>query len=272
MALLCDFLEFEDLLRSYPASKFAEYRWDYAAKASISGRIACKRQIEQEKISKRLLEDSQKLSRDFKLSRGANSDLEKKVAELVAALMKCQDEKNVAEEAAENSRKDLEKLQKTHDEDLKLIENLCKDYDKSSKIAEDLQVNNADLAKTLSSKEQKIQDLERALASQNEPSERETSEIRNRLEFLFREYEKALNEFGVRPSPFLADTGISDFMKWIDTEFMALPGVISGASDFAAAFSVVSILRLLHDFDCADLVKFREKLSQFPDVASTSRL
>jgi hypothetical protein len=91
--------------------------------------------------------------------------LEKKVAELVVALMKCQDEKNFAEEAAENSRKDLEKLQKTHDEDLKLIENLCKDYDKSSKIAEDLRVNNADLAKTLSSKEQKIQDLERALAS-----------------------------------------------------------------------------------------------------------
>jgi hypothetical protein len=31
-------------------------------------------------------------------------------------------------------------------------------------------------------------------------------------------------------------------------------------------------LKLLHDFDCADLVKFRKKLSQFPDAASTSRL
>jgi hypothetical protein len=68
----------------------------------------------------------------------ANSDLEKKAAELVVALKKCQDEKKVAEEATENSRKALEKLQKTHDEDLKLIENLRKDYDKSSKIAEDL--------------------------------------------------------------------------------------------------------------------------------------
>jgi SMC interacting uncharacterized protein involved in chromosome segregation len=38
--------------------------------------------------------------------------LEKKVAELVVALKKCQDEKKVAEEAAENSRKDIEKLQK----------------------------------------------------------------------------------------------------------------------------------------------------------------
>jgi hypothetical protein len=61
-------------------------------------------------------------------------------------------------------------------------------------------------------------------------------------------------------------------MKWIDTEFKALPGVISGASDFAVAFSVESILKLLHDFDCADLAKFREKLSQFPEAASTSRL
>jgi hypothetical protein len=60
----------------------------------------------------------------------------------------------------------------------------------------------------------------------------------NTLELLFGEYEKALNEFGVRPAPFPADTGISDFMKWIDAEFKALPGVISSASDFAAEFSV----------------------------------
>jgi hypothetical protein len=78
--------------------------------------------------------------------------------------------------------------------------------------------------------------------------------------------------FGVRPAPLPADLGISDFMEWIDTEFKALPEVISGASDLSAAFSVESILKLLHDFDCADLVKFREKLPQFPDALSTSRL
>jgi hypothetical protein len=61
-------------------------------------------------------------------------------------------------------------------------------------------------------------------------------------------------------------------MEWIDMEFKALLGVISGASDFATAFSVGSILKLLHDFDCADLMKFCEKLSQFPDASSTSRL
>jgi hypothetical protein len=228
--------------------------------------------VEQEEINKKLSKESKKLNRDFSLSRAANVDLEKKVAELADALKKCQDDKKVVEEALENSRKDLEKLQKTHDCDLRLIENLRKDYDKSSKAAEDLRVNNADLAKTLSSKEKKIQDLEKALADRREASEKEISDIRNKLELLFKEYEKALRDFGVRPAPFPADTGISDFIKWINTEFKVLPRVIFGASDFVGAFSVESILKLLHDFDCVDLVKFREKLSQFPDASSTSRL
>jgi hypothetical protein len=58
-------------------------------------------------------------------------------------------------------------------------------------------------------------------------------------------------------------------MEWIEAKFKALPDVISGASDFAAAFSVESILKLLHDFDCADLAKFRKKISQFPGAMST---
>jgi hypothetical protein len=89
---------------------------------------------------------------------------------------------------------------------------------------------------------------------------------------LFEEYERSLNEFSVCPALLPADLGLPEFMEWIDTEFKALPEVISGANDFAAAFSVESILKLLHDFDCADLAKFREKLSQFPDALSTSRL
>jgi hypothetical protein len=92
------------------------------------------------------------------------------------------------------------------------------------------------------------------------------------MKLMFKKYEKSLNDFGVRPAPFAADLGLSDFMEWIDTEFKALPEVISGANDFVAAFSVQSILKLLHDFNCADLVKFREKLPQFPDALSTSRL
>jgi hypothetical protein len=227
--------------------------------------------IEQEKANKKLVEDHQKLSRNFKLSRAANSDLEKKVSELAEALKKCQDEKKIAEEADENSRKDLEKLRKTHDDDLRLIENLRKDHDKSLKTAEDLRINNADFAKSLRSRDGKIQDLERALTEQREASGKKVSDIIEKLKLLFEEYERSLNEFGVRPAPLPADLGLPEFMEWIDAEFKALPEVISGANDFAAAFSVESILKLLHDFDCADLARFREKLPQFPDALSTLR-
>jgi SMC interacting uncharacterized protein involved in chromosome segregation len=62
--------------------------------------------VEQEEATKKLSEEPKKLKRDFNLAQAANVDLEKKVAELANALKKCQDEKN-----------DLEKLQKTHDDD-----------------------------------------------------------------------------------------------------------------------------------------------------------
>jgi ElaB/YqjD/DUF883 family membrane-anchored ribosome-binding protein len=153
---------------------------------------------------------------------------------------------------------------------LKLIENLHKNHDKCSNAAGYLRAKNAHLAKTLSSKEQKSQDLEKALTDQNESSGKEVAEIKNKLELLFEEYRKALREFGVRPAPLPVSAEISDFMGWIDTEFKALPGVISGASDFAGAFSVESILKLFHDFDCADLVKFREKLTHILDALNTS--
>jgi uncharacterized membrane protein YgcG len=58
----------------------------------------------------------------------------------------------------------------------------------------------------------------------------------------------------------------------METEFQALSEVISGASDFTAAFSVESILNILHDYDCADLEKFRGKISQFPSATSTAIL
>jgi chromosome segregation ATPase len=245
-------------------------------KASMLGRISSEHLIEQENATDKLFKEYKKLKRNFDLAQAANLDLEKKVAELAEALKQCQDDKKIAEdgkrvteEALEQSKKDLEKLQKTHDDDLRLIENLRKDHDKSSKVAEDLRTNNADLTKKLSNKEQKIQDLEKALANHREASGENISEINNKLKLLFKEYEKSLMTFGVHPAPLPADIGISDFMERIDTEFKALPGVISGASDFAAAFSVESILKLLHDFDCADLVKFREKLPQFPNASST---
>jgi small-conductance mechanosensitive channel len=238
----------------------------------LLGKIASERLVEQDKVNERLSQESKELRRNFDLAQAANLDLEKKVAELAETLRKCQDGKRIAEEALELSKKDFEKLQKTHDDDLSLIENLRKDHDKCSKAVEDLCHNNADLAKTLSNKEQKIQDLERALDEQRESSGKDISEIVNKLRLLFKEYKKSLMNFGIRPAPHPADISVSDFMSWIETRFKALPEVITSASDFAVVFLVESILKLLHDFDCADLVKFREKLPQFPDASSTSRL
>jgi hypothetical protein len=87
---------------------------------------------------------------------------------------------------------------------------------------------------------------------------------------LFEKYREALRNFSVHPCPFPESGEMFELMDWIETEFRALPDVISGASDFAAAFSVESIMKLLYDFDCVDLVKFRENLSRFPDARSTS--
>jgi predicted nucleic acid-binding Zn-ribbon protein len=123
------------------------------------GKVAAEWLIDQEKVNKQLSQESKELKRNFALAQSANLVLEKKVAELAEALKHCQDEKKVADEALEQSKRDLEKLQKTHDDDLSLIKNLHRNHDKSSKIAEDLSANNADLARSLSSKEQKIQDL-----------------------------------------------------------------------------------------------------------------
>jgi hypothetical protein len=122
----------------------------------------------------------------------------------------------------------------------------------------------------LSTKDRKILDLEKALAEQDATSKKNTSEILEKLKLLYEEYKKSLNEFGVRPAPLPNNIEIPEFMDWMETEFEALSEVISGASDFAAAFSVESILKILHDFNCADLEKFRDKMSQFPSATSTS--
>jgi chromosome segregation ATPase len=111
------------------------------------------------------------------------------VAELAEALKHCQGEKKVADEALEQSKRDLEKLQKTRDDDLSLIENLRKTYDKSLNIAKDLRANNANLARSLSSKDQKIQDLKKALTQQREASEKKISDIIDRLKVLFEIFE-----------------------------------------------------------------------------------
>jgi hypothetical protein len=85
------------------------------------GKIAAEWLIEQEKDNKQLSHESNKVKRNFTLAQAANLDLEKKVAELAESLRHCQDDKKAAEEALNRSKKDLEKLLKTHDDDLRLI-------------------------------------------------------------------------------------------------------------------------------------------------------
>jgi hypothetical protein len=187
------------------------------------------------------------------------------VAELAEALKISQDEKKLVESALQQSKKELE-----NEDDLSVIENLRGKHERAMKIAEDLRTNNASLAKSLSTKDRKIQDLEKALAEQNEASKRKTSEILEKLKLLYEEYKKSRNEFDVRPAPLPDNIEIPEFMDWMETEFQALSEVISDASDFTAAFSMESILKILHDYDCADLAKFRDAISQFPSATSTS--
>jgi chromosome segregation ATPase len=206
------------------------------------GKVAVEWLIEQEKANKQLSQQSKELKWSFALAQSANIELEKKVAELAEALKTSQDEKRLVESALEQSKKELEKVQKSHKDDLSVIENLREKHERAMKIAEDLRINNASLAKSLSAKDRKILDLEKALADQSEPSKKFTSEILEKLNILYEEYKKSLNEFGVRPAPLPDNIEIPEFMDWMETEFKALTEVIFGASDFADAFSVESIV------------------------------
>jgi hypothetical protein len=101
---------------------------------------------------------------------------------------------------------------------------------------------------------------------------KDVHEVKRNLKLLFEEYREALKQFGTRPSPFPDKDDISDMMDWMLKEFQALPSVISRASNFAAIFSVESLLKLLSNFDCADLAKFRGALSRFPNATGTSAI
>jgi predicted nucleic acid-binding Zn-ribbon protein len=90
------------------------------------GKVAAERLIDQEKLNRQLSQESKELKRNFTLAQATNLDLEKKVAELAEALKRCQDEKKIADDALEQSKKDLEKLQKTHDDDLSLLRTFVK--------------------------------------------------------------------------------------------------------------------------------------------------
>jgi predicted nucleic acid-binding Zn-ribbon protein len=85
------------------------------------GKVAIERLVEQEKMNKQLTQKSKELKHSFDLAQSANAELEKKVAELAEALKASQDAKGLAESALEQSKRDLEKVQKSHEDDLSVI-------------------------------------------------------------------------------------------------------------------------------------------------------
>jgi predicted nucleic acid-binding Zn-ribbon protein len=88
------------------------------------GKVAIERLSKQVRINEELSLKSKELERNFGLAQSTNLELENKVAELAEALKKNHDEKKAAEAALEESKKELEKVRKSHEDDLSVIEKL----------------------------------------------------------------------------------------------------------------------------------------------------
>jgi chromosome segregation ATPase len=206
------FAGFEETVRKLSSSELASFHKTFDLKASIAGKVTTEQLLEKEELVEKLSSESKKLKRELNKAQASGLDLEKRIAELVDSLKKCHHEKNLTEAALHDSKNDLEKLNKSHEGDLKIIENLCNESDKNAKTVDDLSSKNSELAKTLSTKEQMIQDLEKALSERNETSNKDVDEIKENLTLLFEEYKEALKHFGVRPGPFRESGEISNLM------------------------------------------------------------
>jgi hypothetical protein len=273
------FVGFEENLRKLSSSNLSKFSHIYDLKTSIVGKVVFESLLEKEELVGKLTDESRKLKRNLNKAHASNLDLEQRIAELADSLKKCHDEKGLAKAALRDSQKDLEKLNKTREDDLKMIKNLHKDDDTNTKTIDELRnanselsTKNTELAKTLSTKEQTILDLEKILSERSKTMSRDIEEVKQSLKLLFEEYKEALKQFGTRPSPLPECDEISDLLDWMVKEFQALPSIISGASNFAALFSMESLLKLLYDFDYVDLPKFCGALSRFPDAAGTSAI
>jgi chromosome segregation ATPase len=121
-------------------------------KASIVGKVVSERLLEKGLVEK-LTSESQKLKCELNKAQASSLDLEQRITELAYSLKKCQDEKGLVEAALRDSQKDLEKLNKTREDDPRMIENLRKEADKNTKPIDELSSKNSELAKTLSTKE-----------------------------------------------------------------------------------------------------------------------
>jgi hypothetical protein len=69
------------------------------------GKVAAERLIDQEKLNKKLSQESKELKRNFALAQSTNLDLEKKVAELAEALKRCRTRRKLLMRHLSNPRR-----------------------------------------------------------------------------------------------------------------------------------------------------------------------
>jgi predicted RNase H-like nuclease (RuvC/YqgF family) len=134
--------QLEENARKLSSSELASFQKTYDLKASIVGKVVSKRLLEKDEVIKKISGESKKLRRELNKAQASGIELEQRISELADSLKKCQDEKRLAEAALHDSKKDLEKLNKTHEDDLKMIENLRKDSDRNAKTVDELRVSN----------------------------------------------------------------------------------------------------------------------------------
>jgi predicted nucleic acid-binding Zn-ribbon protein len=88
------------------------------------GKVVSERLLEKDEAIKKLSGESKKLKHELNKAQASGVELEQWISELVDSLKKCQDEKRLVEAALRDSKKDLQKLNKTHEDDRKSSQGL----------------------------------------------------------------------------------------------------------------------------------------------------
>jgi predicted nucleic acid-binding Zn-ribbon protein len=90
----------------------------------LCGKVVSERLLEKDEAIKKLSGESKKLKHELNKAQASGVELEQWISELVDSLKKCQDEKRLVEAALRDSKKDLQKLNKTHEDDRKSSQGL----------------------------------------------------------------------------------------------------------------------------------------------------
>jgi SMC interacting uncharacterized protein involved in chromosome segregation len=90
----------------------------------LCGKVVSERLLEKDEAIKKLSGESKKLKHELNKAQASGVELEQWISELVGSLKKCKDEKRLVEAALRVSKKDLQKLNKTHEDDRKSSQGL----------------------------------------------------------------------------------------------------------------------------------------------------